>query len=412
MKRFNLFVSLILLLALMQTGCKNKSKSNTNTMEVQKKGSYGYDKQFLGKYVDVVELKNKDAAVLIVPDYQGRVMTSSCNGDKGFSFGWINYDLIKEQKLVEHINPFGGEERFWIGPEGGQFSIYFEKGKDFVFDNWFVPAELDTKAFVVVSNDATSAKFILPMTLTNYSGTKFNLGVTRELSLLTQNSIDKNLEISSEGISVVAYESANTIQNTGEHAWTKDSGLLSIWMLGMLIPSPEVTVVIPVKAGETSELGVPVNDDYFGKISEDRLKVVDNTVFFKADGKSRGKIGIPPLRSTGIMGSFDAQNNILTILECELPENVTDFVNSAWELQEDPFSGDALNSYNDGPLEDGSQMGPFYELESSSPALALKANESYTHKQRTYHFKGDKAMLDKIAQKVLNVSLTEIENAF
>ena len=50
-----------------------------------------------------------------------------------------------------------------------------------------------------------------------------------------------------------------------------------------------------------------------------------------------------------------------------------------------PYSGDALNSYNDGPLEDGSQMGPFYELETSSPAAALKPGESITHSQITIH---------------------------
>ena len=71
-----------------------------------------------------------------------------------------------------------------------------------------------------------------------------------------------------------------------------------------------------------------------------------------------------------------------------------------------------MNSYNDGPLEDGSQMGPFYELESSSPALALEPKQSYTHLQRTYHFIGEKEMLDRITKKVLHVSINEIKNVF
>ena len=28
----------------------------------------------------------------------------------------------------EHVNVFGGEDRFWLGPEGGQYSIFFVKG--------------------------------------------------------------------------------------------------------------------------------------------------------------------------------------------------------------------------------------------------------------------------------------------
>ncbi|GAG98718.1 unnamed protein product [marine sediment metagenome] len=71
----------------------------------------------------------------------------------------------------------------------------------------------------------------------------------------------------------------------------------------------------------------------------------------------------------------------------------------------------ALNSYNDGKLNDGVQMGPFYEIESSSPALALKSGESYTHMQRVYHFQGKRNILDEIAIKILAVSIDEIEAA-
>jgi hypothetical protein len=30
----------------------------------------------------------------------------------------MNHDLIASGKFEEHFSPFGGEERFWIGPEG------------------------------------------------------------------------------------------------------------------------------------------------------------------------------------------------------------------------------------------------------------------------------------------------------
>jgi len=159
-------------------------------------------------------------------------------------------------------------------------------------------------------------------------------------------------------------------------------------------------------------LGPPVNDSYFGKISADRLKVTNRHIFFRADGKSRGKIGLPPLRATGIIGSFDSANNILTLLVCRLPDGVTDYVNSAWQLQEDPYSGDAFNSYNDGPLEDGSQMGPFYEIETSSPAASLKPGEDLTHIQFTLHITGDRKKLNDIAVKALGVSLDDIEKVF
>jgi hypothetical protein len=101
------------------------------------------------------------------------------------------------------------------------------------------------------------------------------------------------------------------------------------------------------------------------------------------DGKSRGKIGINQQRATGVLGSYDSDNKALTFLFCRVPETRSDYVNSSWEIQKDPFSGDVYNSYNDGPLADGSQMGPFYELETSSPAARLKPGESITHDQIT-----------------------------
>ena len=80
------------------------------------------------------------AKVALVPAWQGRVMTSTMGGDTGPSFGWINRELIASGKILPHMNAFGGEDRFWLGPEGGQFSIFFAKGVPFDLEHWFTPA--------------------------------------------------------------------------------------------------------------------------------------------------------------------------------------------------------------------------------------------------------------------------------
>ena len=87
-------------------------------------------------------------------------------------------------------------------------------------------------------------------------------------------------------------------------------------------------------------------------------------------------------------------------------------MNSMWELQDEPFGGDVVNSYNDGPPEAGEKpLGPFYELETSSPAASLAPGASITHIHRTFHFQGEEADLDRIAIRVLGVSLAEISQA-
>jgi len=81
-----------------------------------------------------------------------------------------------------------------------------------------------------------------------------------------------------------------------------------------------------------------------------------------------------------------------------------------WQLQENPFGGDAINSYNDGPPASGAkQLGKFYELESSSPALALQPNQSATHVHRTIHLQGSESDLDAIARAALGVGVEEIK---
>ena len=375
------------------------------------KGTFGYDLNFLNQYhKDLIVLgeDNGGARVIVLPAYQGRVMTSSAEGNEGASFGWVNHALIAAGKPAEHINVFGGEERFWLGPEGGQFSIYFKKGVAFTFDNWFVPKELDTESFKLITATKSTVAFEKEMHLENYTGNKFDLMVKRTIGLLNKAAIDSVLGIVvPEGVKSVAFVSDNTVTNLGKTAWDKNTGMLSIWILSMLNATDKTTIAVTYKNGDTAQLGKIVTDDYFGKVPAGRLKINNGLMLFKADAKHRSKIGVAPSRALPLVASYDALNNVLTIAQFNLPEGATDYVNSLWKIQEKPFAGDAVNAYNDGPI-NGKQLGQFYELESSSPAAALAPGKTIRHFHRTIHLKGDKAGLDKIAMKLLGVGLDKI----
>jgi hypothetical protein len=138
-----------------------------------------------------------------------------------------------------------------------------------------------------------------------------------------------------------------------------------------------------------------------------------STIFFKADGQQRGKIGLSPLRSKDLLGSYDPKASSLTIIKYNKPEHNIDYLNSKWEIQKEPYRGDAVNAYNDGPPEPGIKpLGPFYELETSSPAAALSAGEKIFHVQYTLHLEGNEKDLNVISLKVLGVSLKEIRTVF
>ncbi|MFC1636926.1 DUF6786 family protein [Planctomycetota bacterium] len=378
-----------------------------------KKNTFGDDLDFLNEHTDVVLLSDTtgDSQVAVLPKMQGRVMTSSAAGPDGLSFGWINRVLISSGEIAEHINVFGGEDRFWIGPEGGQYSIFFKNGVPFDLEHWFTPAPIDTEPFQLVAKNHNSATLTKDMTLENFSQTVFNIRVNREVRVLERPEAIEALGIMPvEMVKMVAYESKNNMTNTGTKAWVKESGLLSIWILGMYNPSPKTTVVVPYKTGPEGELGPAVNDAYFGKVPAERLVVKDGVMFFSGDGQYRSKIGLSPQRSKPVLGSYDAINKVLTIVQYNKPKAEMDYVNSMWELQDEPYKGDVVNSYNDGPAEPGAEpLGPFYELETSSPAAALQPGETILHIHRTFHLQGSEASLSPIAKSLLGVTIDEIK---
>ncbi len=386
-------------------------------------GEFADDVAFMKQHTPVVLLKDGDAAVALAPDYQGRVMTSTFNHEAGPSFGWINRPVIekgflsdeeKKGKLEEHIYIFGGEERFWLGPEGGQYALFFKPGTKFEFSDWTTPPVIDTEAFEMVSQTNDSATFKHRADLVNYNGAEFKVGIERTVTVLNKENAAEILGVElGKGLRMVGYESDNRITNTGSNEWKPETGLLSIWILGMYNPSLETTVVIPFKAGADTDLGPKVNDSYFGAVPPEYLQVNDDILFFKGDGTRRGKIGISPQRSKGVAGSYDAAGQVLNIVTYNVQVAPNGFVNSMWELQKEPYAGDVINSYNDGSPEPGvAPLGPFYELETSSPAASLKPGETMQHVQRTFHIQGSEAELDPIAQKLLGARLEVIKTAF
>jgi hypothetical protein len=398
MKKMFVLASSLALIACGDNSSNDKTRASDSAAA---KGSYAYDAAFLKQHTrNVLELQDPtgQSKVLLSADYQGRVMTSTATGDSGASYGWLKYDLIAAGAHQKQFNPVGGEERFWMGPEGGQYSIYFKAGDSFTVANWQVPAIIDTIPYDVVQADQSKAIFTKNATLTNYSGTEFQVAIQRTIRLLDRPTLATRLGIGiPENVKAVGYESDNQIKNIGNKDLKKETGLLSIWLLGMMTPTEKTTVMVPFHAIPNARSYI--TDDYFGKIPPDRLQVKDSILYFTCDGKKRSKLGLSPAISKGIAGSFDYKRNILTIILFPVDKDGI-YVNSKWELQKQPYKGDVMNSYNDGPLEDGSQLGPFYEIESSSPAKELKKGETQEYKQTTCHFEGDYESLMKMVKEL------------
>ena len=379
------------------------------------KGTFGYDLAFLSqKDNGLIVLSSNDgkAQIIVSAKYQAKVFTSTANGPSGISFGFVNYQILNSDVIDEHMNGYGGENRFWLGPEGGKYSVYFTPGAEQVFDNWHTPKPIDIEPWDVVSSDEKNVIMTKEMQVTNYVGIQLQLNVDRKISLVEAAEANRLLGIAANpGLNLVAYQTDNIITNLNDFEWTEETGTICIWMLDMFNPAPGAVTVIPFNEGEEAEIGKIVTADYFGEIPANRLKIQGNVIYFKTDGNFRSKLGLNGKRTKSIAGNYDPGSKRLTIITFDVDKQAT-YLNQEWNPAKDPLTGDALNAYNDGLLDDGSIMGPFLELESVSPAAFLKPAQSLSHRHTVFHFSGEEEDLTPITEKLLGVSIKDIKNIF
>jgi hypothetical protein len=377
-----------------------------------REGEFGYDLQFLNKQDSaLIVLKDGEAQVIVSPRYQAKVFTSTAQGEHGLSFGWINYKAF-ENKVDAHMNAYGGENRLWLGPEGGKYSLFFKPGSKMVFENWKTPPAFDTESWILKSRDSNSVTMYKEMILLNYAGSELKLSVYRRIRIMNRQEIMEKTGITeSDSVHAVGYETDNRLANNSDQEWTAVTGMPCIWILDMFKPSPATVIVVPFQHSANEGFTKIATTNYFGEIPPDRIKHNDSLILFKADGRSRGKLGIVANKAKPVAGSYDADHKVLTIILFDL-DGQSRYLNQEWNITKPSFSGDAANAYNDGPLANGTQMGPFYEIESVSPAAFLKPNEFLTHRHFVFHFSGNEKQLDGIATKLLGISLEKINKSF
>ena len=375
--------------------------------------TFGDDLQFLCEHTDLIVLDAaRPAMVMVTPAWGGRVMTSTLAGEDAPALGWINRPFIESGLRGTAFDNYGGEDRFWLGPEGGQFALWFASGETFNLAHWRTPEGLNAGRFEVTSQGAGSVALAAGFEVTNYSGSRFEVAVKRIIDVLERRAIAAELGAPlPEEVACVGFASTNTLANVGRSQWLRTGGLLSAWTLGQFNPLPRGYVIVPFIAGEEAELGPLPNGEYFGPVPADRFRVADDHVLFRCDGRFRSKLGVSARRARNVLGSYDPDARLLTIVKFNLPEAPAElpYVNSLWEIQDEPFAGDVVNSYNDGEETPGAgQLGPFYEIETSSPAAELAPEQAVTHVHRTFHLTGDFEPLNAISRAVLGVDLESI----
>ena len=414
-KYFSLFIAAVL--GALTVSCGIVKEATRNNTEADK-WKFGMDLDFLEQNADCVVIGENDSYVAISPSLQGRVMTSTLEGNEGYSLGWINRQLIVDGGSEANMAPLGGEDRLWVGPEGTEYSLFFKSGELFVSENWKIPAPISKEKWTLVSSSKYQAKlekeqelldFLMAM-FTNMKGQKFDVLLNREISFIKKPDASKILgyEIP-DSVKMVAFQSVNRITNKGDKTWSAQTGYLNLSVMSCFHANKSTYAFIPYKQGAAKELGDIIVDTYNETVGTDRLSIAPDFVRMRVDANKIGEITMNPKRTKGIIGSYDSERNILTIVTFVLPGNAKKYMPANLRRTNDIFDGDAISVFNNGPAHQGAFNAlKFFETASYSPAMALAPQKSQLHVQRTFHFQGSEYDLGNISESLLGVTIKQL----
>ena len=102
----------------------------------------------------------------------------------------------------------------------------------------------------------------------------------------------------------------------------------------------------------------------------------------------------------------------LRMVGYETDNRMTNTGSNVWKPETGLLSIWMLGMYNPSPEPGKPPLGPFYELETSSPAAAFKPGETLRHVQRTFHIQGSQEQLGPLARRLLGTKLDVIKETF
>jgi hypothetical protein len=357
----------------------------------------------------LLEGRRKGKQVLVCPSLAGRVMGTTYNGAGGDFGGFVDAKAFREG-MKDIWDNWGGEERYWLCPEGGQFDLMFG-GKKNCFDNYRVQDGFNHSKYQVVDQAQTGDSITMKASfnLVNGIGTRFEVESVRRITALDS----CPYAVGTGGtVDFVGFQSESTITNIGKNPWTRETGCLAHWHLGQFLPGPQVIVVIPFRQGHLSD--PPIREDYFrefcidGRMPPNRYWTKDGYTLFKADGKCRMKIGQNRSRALGWLASYNLQTHEIILMDYDYYTHL-DYAASYWYEQAEPFNGDCISFSAEGPGAPGEPDGRCYELESMSPAMLLAPGESFTFRTRTMHIKGPRRTMAALCRRQLGPELAALE---
>ncbi|MDR0337177.1 MAG: hypothetical protein LBI18_08820 [Planctomycetaceae bacterium] len=341
--------------------------------------SYRDAVNYLGSKTQILELYNQiGGRVVICPDWNGNVMTSTCNGIDGNSFGLINVKAIDANATDWYYNSYGGEDQLVFFPQDGVFVI------DSVSQHFAVQMRRSAK---LSTDHGNHVEFDLIRTvhlLDNYE-------------LLDAFGDAVAISLGQMDVSFVGFVTVNSLVNNTIHSllWNDP---VSFQIRGMFNAGLNTVAVVPFQQVDEPESEPPIDTDFFGFSPHGRLRLLPTAALLRTDGRCRCQITVARKRVKPILGSLDFREGTLTLI--------------AFDMQELPYfseSDTVVRAYNHGSSFPGeTEFAGFYEFNIFSPIHDLPHSETWTHRQYTLHINADNETLTYLVREVFGVEYERI----
>jgi hypothetical protein len=334
---------------------------------------------YLGSKTRILELCNQiGGRIVICPDWNGNVMTSTCNGIDGNSFGLINVNAIDAGKTDWFYNSYGGEDQLIFFPESGVFVI------DSMPQHPVVRMRRSVRLNTVHGNHA-----------------EFDL--IRTVRLLERYEIFETfgnaaaISLDQMDVSFVGFETANSIVNSAVRSpsWSYP---VSVQIRGMFNSGQSAVAIIPFQSAEEPESELPIDTNFFGFSPHGRLRFLPSTALLRTDGKYRCQVTVPRERAKPFLGALDFREGMLTLVTFDMLEL------PYWDESEQK-----VRVYNHGPAFPGeTDFAQFYEFNIFSQIYELPHGETRTFHQYTLHINADNRTLTYLVHEVFGVEYEQV----
>ena len=323
--------------------------------------SYHDALDYLAQKTSVIELVDQfGGRVAVSPDWNGRVLTSTCDGLDGDSFGCVNVQAIDADRYED----FGGEDLWTISPFVHSFGI-----ED-------------------IKEHKTVLQRTLPMNDANGALIEFHL--SRSISLLSRQKIGDLFgdavagSLAQEDVSVVGFRSENTVRS-------QEKAHVASRQRGMFNASPHTFVIVSTPPDDLALEPFPVETDYLGGSPHGRIRHLPQALLIRADGHRQCQTTIPFSASPPIFGAVGLRFGTLTLWTFDAPGDSEE---------------DMIRIYNSGhPHTDELEWTEYYEMNCFSAAQKLQPEDSLTYRQYTLHLNADNDTLGHLVQQLFGVPL-------